>query len=188
VHNVLSPTWQRERMLAELEVQRKVELHRRTTRQLRAAISRESAAAKAAQDVAGQPSNPPGADTGKRTPDWAVQLMKTPHGQRLVCELLSGGRRPAGAARRVKRGRGSHSSRLGTASSHSYLASPLASISETNPLGEEQMALLEDELAEISGAASLPSSHPSEEADDYIMADMSKFTVDAYGFIVPIEH
>jgi hypothetical protein len=43
-------------------------------------------------------------------------------------------------------------------------------------------------LAEASGAASLPSSHPTEKADDYIIADLSNFTVDADGFVVPIEH
>mmetsp|Transcript_8619 Transcript_8619/g.27747 ORF Transcript_8619/g.27747 Transcript_8619/m.27747 type:complete len:766 (+) Transcript_8619:34-2331(+) len=182
VHNILAPTWQRERMLAELEVHRKAQLHRRTTRQLRAAISRENAAVKAAEDAAGDYGNPPpGGDGGKPMSDWVDELTKTPHGQRLVSAMLP--RR----ARRGKRSRATYGHGLGTSSSHSYLTSPLASISETDPLGEEEMALLQDDLADISGVT-FASSKWEEEADDYIMPDMSKFTFDAYGFIVPVEN
>mmetsp|Transcript_6812 Transcript_6812/g.22316 ORF Transcript_6812/g.22316 Transcript_6812/m.22316 type:complete len:763 (+) Transcript_6812:34-2322(+) len=182
VHNILGPSWQRERRLAELEVQRKAQLQRRTTRQLRAAISRENAAVKAAEDAAGDYGNPPpGGDGGKPMSDWVDELTKTPHGQRLVSAMLP--RR----ARRGKRSRATYGHGLGTSSSHSYLTSPLASISETDPLGEEEMALLQDDLADISGVT-FASSKWEEEADDYIMPDMSKFTFDAYGFIVPVEN
>jgi hypothetical protein len=177
-------------MLAELEVQRKAELHTRTTRQLRAAISRESAAAKAAEEAAaGKPPSVPVPGV-KLMPEWVVQLMRTEHGQRVVFGLLSRGRKHTAAPRRGKRGRANHGPVQGTASSHSHLPSPLASISETDPLGEEHMALLQHELAQISGvsvASSNLSSETSEQDDEYIMPDASKFTVDADGFIVPVE-
>lgn len=200
MHGLLASSWQRQQVMAELEVARQKQLHRRTARHLRASIARASDAAEASKPSkalrvggashASSRAMSEGSVFGEPASQWMSELMGTVQGRLFLDGLRVRHRRAAGfgGSARRRRGRGVAAS----IASLPTVGSALTSISEnellhpdddascaSSPTGTRHSARGSHLAGAAVGAA--------EDEHDYIMADPDKFTLDKYGFLVPRE-